>query len=73
MWNLGKSVAQIALKWLLQQDMVSSVIIGAKKMEQLVDNMGAGDDSWTLSEEQVSHILMTSLSMLVLFDMCHYS
>ena len=47
---------QIALKWLLQQDMVSSVIIGAKKMEQLVENMGAGDDSWTLSEDQVSHV-----------------
>ncbi|XP_062521407.1 1-deoxyxylulose-5-phosphate synthase YajO-like [Corticium candelabrum] len=52
----SKSVAQIALKWLLQQDMVSSVIIGAKKMEQLVDNMGAGDDSWTLSEEQLGKL-----------------
>ena len=50
----GKSVPQIALKWLLHQDMVSSVIIGAKKMEQLVDNMGAGDDSWKLTDEQAN-------------------
>ncbi|XP_062521595.1 1-deoxyxylulose-5-phosphate synthase YajO-like [Corticium candelabrum] len=52
----SKSMPQIALKWLLQQDMVSSVIIGAKKMEQLVENMGAGDDSWTLSEDQLGRL-----------------
>jgi aryl-alcohol dehydrogenase-like predicted oxidoreductase len=52
----GKSVPQIALKWLLHQDMVSSVIIGAKKMEQLTDNMGAGDDSWKLTDEQLAKL-----------------
>ncbi|MET0394006.1 MAG: aldo/keto reductase [Chitinophagaceae bacterium] len=37
----GVSVAQIALAWLLHQPVVSSVIIGAKKPEQLEDNLKA--------------------------------
>jgi aryl-alcohol dehydrogenase-like predicted oxidoreductase len=32
-------VAQIALAWLLHQPVVSTVIIGAKKQEQLNDNL----------------------------------
>lgn len=39
--NKGVSVAQIALGWLLHQKAVSSVIIGAKKQSQLVDNLQA--------------------------------
>jgi len=35
------SVAQVALAWLLHQPAVTSVIIGAKKPEQLADNIGA--------------------------------
>ena len=35
------SVAQIALAWLLHQPVVSSIIIGAKKPEQLDDNLKA--------------------------------
>jgi aryl-alcohol dehydrogenase-like predicted oxidoreductase len=37
----GISVAQIALAWLLHQPAVTSVIIGAKKPEQLADNIAA--------------------------------
>ena len=37
----GVSVAQIALAWLLHQPVVTSVIIGAKRPEQLTDNLGA--------------------------------
>lgn len=37
----GVSVAQIALAWLLHQPVVSSVIIGAKRQEQLDDNLAA--------------------------------
>lgn len=37
----GVSVAQVALAWLLHQPQVSSVIIGAKRIEQLQDNIGA--------------------------------
>ncbi|MEO9337151.1 aldo/keto reductase [Mesorhizobium sp. SB112] len=35
------SVAQIALAWLLHQPHVTSVIIGAKRIDQLDDNVGA--------------------------------
>lgn len=35
------SVAQIALAWLLHQPAVSTVIIGAKKQEQLTDNLNS--------------------------------
>jgi aryl-alcohol dehydrogenase-like predicted oxidoreductase len=37
----GVSVAQIALAWLLHQAAVTSVIIGAKRAEQLDDNIAA--------------------------------
>ncbi len=39
----GVSVARIALAWLLHQPVVSSVIIGAKRPEQLADNLAAID------------------------------
>ncbi|MDN3518910.1 aldo/keto reductase [Aquisalimonas lutea] len=39
--NKGVSVAQIALAWLLHQDVVTSVIVGAKRTEQLDDNIAA--------------------------------
>ncbi|MDE2629021.1 MAG: aldo/keto reductase [Burkholderiales bacterium] len=37
----GVSVAQIALAWLLHQPQVTSVIVGAKRPDQLADNLGA--------------------------------
>jgi aryl-alcohol dehydrogenase-like predicted oxidoreductase len=37
----GVSVAQIALAWLLHQRGVTSVIVGAKRPEQLADNLAA--------------------------------
>jgi aryl-alcohol dehydrogenase-like predicted oxidoreductase len=37
------SVAQLALSWLLHQPVVSSVIIGAKRIDQLDDNLKAVD------------------------------
>lgn len=37
----GVSVAQIALAWLLHQPVVTSVIIGARRPEQLADNLAA--------------------------------
>ncbi|OYW89532.1 MAG: aldo/keto reductase, partial [Caulobacterales bacterium 32-67-6] len=37
----GVSIAQIALAWLLHQKPVTSVILGAKKPEQLKDNIAA--------------------------------
>ena len=37
----GVSVAQIALAWLLHQKVVSSVILGARRIDQLDDNIAA--------------------------------
>jgi aryl-alcohol dehydrogenase-like predicted oxidoreductase len=37
----GVSVAQVALAWLLARPVVSSVIVGAKRAEQLADNIAA--------------------------------
>ncbi len=37
----GVSVAQIALAWLLHQPQVTSVIVGAKRPEQLADNLAS--------------------------------
>ncbi|WP_411823587.1 aldo/keto reductase [Leptospira sp. 'Mane'] len=50
----GKTVAQIALNWLLQRPTVSSVIIGARNEEQLVQNLGAV--GWNLTKDQVAKL-----------------
>jgi aryl-alcohol dehydrogenase-like predicted oxidoreductase len=39
----GSSPAQVALAWLLAQPHVSTVLIGASKMDQLEDNLSAAD------------------------------
>jgi len=46
----GASVAQVALAWLLHQPVVSSVIIGAKRIEQLEDNLAATGVSLSADE-----------------------
>jgi len=48
----GKTHTQIALNWLLQRPTVSSVIIGARNEEQLMQNLGAV--GWSLAPEQVA-------------------
>ncbi|MEM6430590.1 MAG: aldo/keto reductase [Deinococcota bacterium] len=52
------SVAQVALAWLLQQEVVSTVIIGAKRMEQLEDNLAA--TRLELSEPDLSKLAEVS-------------
>jgi aryl-alcohol dehydrogenase-like predicted oxidoreductase len=48
----GTSVARIALAWILANDAVTSVIIGARSASQLDDNLEAGDIS--LSTEDLT-------------------
>ena len=50
----GKTVAQVALNWLLQRPTVSSVIIGARDETQLRENLGAV--GWNLTPEQVARL-----------------
>jgi len=52
--KLGKSSAQIALRWLLDNQSVSSVIVGASKAEQLDNNIGAL--GWSLDESDYAHL-----------------
>jgi len=44
------SIAQVALAWLLHQRVVTSVIIGSKKMDQLEDNLKSIDVQLTTDE-----------------------
>ncbi len=50
----GKTVAQIALNWLLQRPTVASVIMGARNEEHLKANLGAV--GWNLTPEQVTKL-----------------
>ncbi|WP_210521400.1 aldo/keto reductase [Hymenobacter terricola] len=53
----GASVAQLALAWLLQQPVVSSVIIGVNKAAQLADNLKAIEVTFTPDElEQLNAV-----------------
>lgn len=50
----GCSVARVALAWQLHKPFVTSVIIGAKNVDQLADNLAAGE--LALSAEQVARL-----------------
>lgn len=54
----GKSVAQIAINWILQRPTVANVIIGARNEDQLRENLGA--IGWKLSEEHVARLNVAS-------------
>jgi len=50
----GKTVAQIALNWLLQRPTVSTLVIGARNEAQLRDNLGAV--GWNLTADQMKQL-----------------
>lgn len=50
----GKTVAQVALNWLLQRPTVATIIIGARNEAQLRDNLGG--TGWHLTVEQVKRL-----------------
>lgn len=52
--EMQKTVAQIALNWLLQKATVTAPILGARTMTHLQDNLGA--TGWALSKEQVARL-----------------
>ena len=49
-----KTVAQVALNWLLQRPSVATIIVGARNEEQLKQNLGAV--GWKLTAEQVAKL-----------------
>jgi aryl-alcohol dehydrogenase-like predicted oxidoreductase len=50
----GKSIAQVAINWVLQRPTVSSIIVGARNEEQLKQNLGAV--GWNLSTDQLKKL-----------------
>ena len=50
----GKTVAQVALNWLLTRPTVCNIVVGARTEEQLKQNLGAV--GWTLAPEQVARL-----------------
>ena len=48
----GKSVPQVALRWLLQRPTVATVLVGARNLSQLHDNLAAA--TWQLSAEHMA-------------------
>src|ERR1700678_3597903 len=50
----GKTVAQIALNWVLRRPTISTAIIGARNEEQLRQNLGA--IGWSLTPEQIAKL-----------------
>jgi aryl-alcohol dehydrogenase-like predicted oxidoreductase len=49
-----KTVAQVALNWVLQRPTVSSVVIGARNEKQLQENLGAV--GWKLTLDQIKRL-----------------
>ncbi|MCB9159391.1 MAG: aldo/keto reductase [Caldilineaceae bacterium] len=54
----GKSVAQVALNWVLNRPGITAPIIGARTLEQLDDNLGAA--GWALSDAQMARLTEVS-------------
>ncbi len=52
--ELGRSVAQISLRWLMQRPGVTTPIVGVSKMNHLNDNLGAAEIE--LSDEQMARL-----------------
>lgn len=50
----GKTISQIAINWLLQQQTVSNIVIGARNERQLIENIEAA--GWSLNEEQLARL-----------------
>ena len=51
----GQTLAEMALAWLLRDDSVTSVLIGASRPAQIIDDIHALDDT-TFSREELSRI-----------------
>lgn len=54
--DLGLTTAQLAIAWLLRRREISSVITGATKVEQLQENLLAGDAAVNLTDDLLEKI-----------------
>jgi aryl-alcohol dehydrogenase-like predicted oxidoreductase len=53
-----KTVAQVAINWLLTNDTVSNIVMGARNEEQLAENLGSV--GWKLSADQMRKLAAVS-------------
>ncbi len=60
---VGKTPAQVALRWLLQKPNVTAPIIGARSLHHLEDNLGAA--GWTLTTDHMDTLDQVSQPKLV--------
>ncbi len=56
----GQTLAEMALSWILRDDVITSVLIGASKAEQIIDNIGALKNT-SFTEEELG--LIDSISL----------
>lgn len=57
----GKTLAQVALNWVMRRPSVASVVVGARNEEQLRQNLGA--IGWELSAAQIARLDAASETM----------
>jgi aryl-alcohol dehydrogenase-like predicted oxidoreductase len=50
----GRTVSQVALRWVLQRPTVVSIVLGARDEAQLRDNLGAA--GWSLDASQMARL-----------------
>lgn len=50
-YSRGQTLAEMSLAWLLKDDLVTSVIIGASSVAQLADNLKATENTDFSAEE----------------------
>ncbi len=50
----GKTMAQVALNWVVRRPGVATIIVGARRTAQLEDNLGAA--GWSLSDDEMARL-----------------
>ncbi|EKF53869.1 aryl-alcohol dehydrogenase [Galbibacter marinus] len=50
----GMGISQVAINWLLNQETVSNVTIGARNEQQLIENLNSLE--WTMSQEHIKNL-----------------
>ncbi|MDO6761705.1 aldo/keto reductase [Tamlana sp. 2_MG-2023] len=61
--EIGKSIPQIAINWVLQNKSVSNIVIGARNEKQLLSNLDSV--GWHLSEEHIKQLNEISKQQLI--------
>jgi aryl-alcohol dehydrogenase-like predicted oxidoreductase len=64
----GRTMAQVALNWVLQRPSVVSIVVGARNEAQLKQNLGA--TGWTLSADQMAQLDAASETRPI-YPYCH--